>query len=137
MDNAVFIPNSDGVQSVRSKFFAITLTQLVACSNVINFQLPADSEVVGGAITVDTAFDGGTTDTIAVGDDVTAARYLTATDAKSAGMTKLVPTGYLHSAATTQNLRVTRATTGAAATKGSLRIRVDYVQLNRAENTQG
>lgn len=103
--------------------FEITLAQFVAAGNVVNIDLPVGAEIVGGSVTVRTAFNTTGTDTITIGDSGSANRYLAATSIKSAARTALTLTGFK---ATTNNLIVARTPADSAATAGTLEIYVQY-----------
>jgi hypothetical protein len=95
--------------------------------DVIN--LPANAVVLSGSVVTEVAVSGPTAYDISVGDSANPTRYLAATDKKAAGITALVPTGYVGSG---ENIRITVAPTGAAATSGRVTVRVEYVIVNRA-----
>lgn len=95
--------------------------------------LPAGAVVVDGAVVTETAVSGATTYTVAVGDAVTPARYLAATNKLAAGTTPLVPTGYVGLG---EQVRITVAPTGASATAGKVTVRVTYIIRNRVNETQ-
>lgn len=134
--NPTFVKNLDSRQQVLSGYAELNLADFEARSNVIDFELPSNAEIVDGAVTVSDTFDGGTLDGITVGDAAVANRYLTTTSIKAAARTPLVPTGYVTTAANNK-LRITRTQTGTAATKGTLRIYFLYVQLGQSDFTQG
>lgn len=98
--------------------------------------LPPGAQVVGGDLVVDTAWATTTTATFSVGDASSAARYLGATTIMAAGRTPLVPTGF-RTTTTQPSVSVTYALTGAAATAGQARLRVDYIVNKRAAFSQG
>lgn len=95
--------------------------------------LPPNAIVTGGSVVTETAVTGSTAYNISVGDSGSATRYLGATDKVSAGITALVPTGYV---GTGQNVRLTVAPTVAAATAGKVTVRVEYVIRGRTSETQ-
>jgi hypothetical protein len=98
--------------------------------------LPPGAIVVGGDLVITTAWNTATTATLAIGDATTGNRYLSATNAKSAARTALVPTGF--EVTTTQpSITVTTAFDGTAATAGAARLRVDYIVKKRAAFSQG
>lgn len=90
--------------------------------------LPEGAVIIGGELVVDTAYAGVTTATLSLGDSVSATRYASAVDLKTAGHTALTLTGF----STTENLRATLAATGSAATAGKFSVRVMYVMPGRA-----
>lgn len=115
-------------QAIALVDFAVDLVQGAV-------QLPAGAIVIGGFLVVDEVFDAVTTATIAVGDSLSAARYLAATNVKAAGYTALVPTGY--QTLTQGDVLVTYAFTGAAATTGKARLVIEYIVDGKSEFTQG
>ena len=98
-------------------------------------QLPGGSVVVGGFLVVDQVFNAATTATLAIGDSLSATRYLAATDAKTAARTALTIPGY--ETLTRGDVIVTYAFTGAAATTGKARLVLQYIRSKKAEFTQG
>lgn len=95
--------------------------------DIIN--LPQNAVVVGGQMIVTTVSNDSSTATIAIGDSVTANRYLAATTIKTAASTALTITGYEPAGL---NLRVTLANAGADATAGTVRINVFFILKDRA-----
>ncbi len=95
--------------------------------DIIN--LPSGAIVVGGQMMVTTVSDDSSTATLAVGDSVTANRYMAATSIKSAASTAFTLTGYEPAGL---NLRVTLANAGANATVGTVRINVLFILSGRA-----
>lgn len=95
--------------------------------DVIN--LPRDAVVIGGSITIETAFDTAGYD-ITVGDSSSTNRYLTSTDLKATGFTALVPTGYRNTGGL--NIRLGFSSDDACTTgKGTLR--VEFIIDGRAD----
>lgn len=94
--------------------------------------LPAGAIVVGGDVTVETASDETGTATIAVGDSVSAARYLAATSIKAAARTALGLTGYRGLG---ENLRITLANANGNAVNGVVSIRLEYIIDKRMHET--
>lgn len=131
------IKNLEGRQCPAVAFFAILLADFASqpTPNVVDLQLPPGAEITGGAITVATAFDTGTTDVLDVGDPSSTNRYKNDVDLKTAGVTALVPTGKL-TTASDRTIRLTRTPTGTAATTGEVRVRIEYVKIDKAEWTQ-
>ena len=108
-----------------SKSFGSTYTDAIVAS-VIN--LPEGAVVVGGEVAVETAGVGPTAYTVSLGDSSSATRYASAVDLKTAARTALTLTGYR----TTENLRLTIASTVANASAGKATVRVMYTIPNRA-----
>lgn len=98
--------------------------------------VPVNSIITGGDLVVTTAWNTGTTATLSVGDASSAARYLGATDIKTAARTALVPTGFLCTS-TEPAVTVTTAFVGTAATAGGFRLRLSYIVKGRAQFTTG
>lgn len=127
-----------GRQRVLAVVVAITLAQFAAAStpNVVDVEMPVNSQVIGGDVTVTTAFDTGTTDVLDVGDDGVANRYANDINLKSAARTAITPTGFLYTS-TVRHLRFTRVPVGTAATTGAIRAVIQYVQVGREDEVQG
>lgn len=131
-----FVPNLDGRAGVASAYVEITNAQLTARAGVVDIDLPLGAEVVSGFINVTDASDAGTADAVSLGDAVNATRYLAATSTKTAARTALVATGFVTTPAA-HSLRVTRTTSGTAATKGTIRVYVQYAEIGKADWPQG
>lgn len=99
------------------------------------FQLPQNAIVIGGDLTVLTAWNSATTATLSLGDGSSATRYANAVDLKTVARTALTATGYKHAAA--EWLKATLAQTGAAATAGAARLRISYIVQGRSLVNQG
>ena len=95
--------------------------------------LPTGATVLSGSVVTDTAVTGATAYNVSIGDSGSATRYLGATDKVAAGLTALVPTGFIGNG---ENLRLTVAPTVAAATAGKLTIRVTYTVAGRTSEVQ-
>lgn len=91
--------------------------------------LPVNSVVVGGALVCETTFDTAGYDVI-VGDSSSANRYLASTDAKTAGITALVPTGYVN--ASGLPIRISLQSDDVC-TAGKMRLRVDFIIRDRVD----
>lgn len=89
--------------------------------------LPVGAVIVGGSVTTDTAFDAATY-TISVGDSGSATRYLGATDRKGAGVSALVPTGYVGDG---ENLRLS-VNAADVCTNGKMSVRIQFITTGRA-----
>lgn len=111
-----------------TKSFGSTYTDAIVCTPV---NLPEGAVIVGGELVVETAGVGPTAYTAALGDSSSATRYLGATTLLSAARTALTLTGYR----TTENLRLTIASTVANASAGKFTIRVMYVIPNKVNET--
>ena len=99
-------------------------------------ELPGDAIVVGGFVQPITTFNAATTATLKVGDGVDDDRYTaTAADVKALALVPLIITGYQMPAI--GKLKVTYASTGAAATTGKCRLAVSYIRAGRTQSTQG
>jgi hypothetical protein len=89
--------------------------------------LPIGATVIGGEVVVHTAFDTAGFD-VKIGDSTDDDRYLASTDVKAAGVTALVPTGYV---GTGQNIRLTFASDDVCTT-GKATVRILYVVEGRS-----
>lgn len=99
-------------------------------------ELPGDAIVVGGFVQPITTFNAATTATLKVGDALDDDRYTaTAADVKALAVVPLTITGYQMPAM--GKLKVTYASTGAAATTGKCRLVVSYIRAGRTQSTQG
>lgn len=134
--NPVFIKNLDARQCIAAAHVQLLVADFVAHNNVIDLQMPEGAQVTGGDIVVDTVYNSTGTDTLSVGTDDSAARYLAATSLKAAARTAIVPTGYQH---TPQHnvVRLTRTPADTTATAGSVWVTIHYVVADKAEWTQG
>ena len=105
------------------------LTNIVATTfEVIN--LPQGAVVVGGDLTVSTAFDTASY-AVVVGDVDVPNRYLATADRKGVARTALVPTGF---ASDGQNIRV-GITNADVCTTGKARLTIEYMVPGRANET--
>jgi len=95
--------------------------------------LPPRAVVTGGQVITGTAFVGPTAYNVTVGDLTTADRYLGTTDTVAAGLTALVPTGYVGIG---ENIRLTVTPTDAPATAGKFTVRIKYIIVGRANEVQ-
>lgn len=93
-------------------------------------KLPSGAQVIGGAIVTETGFDAATA-TLAVGDALSANRYLAAGNIAAAGRVALVPTGLTDAG----DISVT-PTFADAVTVGKVRVQVEYVIAGRAHEVQ-
>lgn len=108
-----------------TKSFGSTYTDAVVCTAI---NLPEGAVIVGGELVVETAGVGPTVYTASFGDSTSATRYANAVDLKTAARTALTLTGYR----TSENLRLTIASTVANASAGKATVRVMYVMPGRA-----
>jgi len=95
--------------------------------------LPANANVIGGEVAVETAYAGTTVATVSVGDSGSATRYGSAINLMSAARTALTLTGYRGAG---ENLRLTFNLTVADATAGKVTIRVLYTIQGRGNEVQ-
>lgn len=98
-------------------------------------QLPQNAIVIGGDLTVLTAWNSATSAALSLGDANSATRYLNAVDLKTAARTALTVTGYKHTIS--EWLRALLVQAGAGATAGAARLRVSYVVQGRSLANQG
>lgn len=122
--------------------------ELISASLLINFNdptaygtaesaidLPGGAILVGGDVTVLTAWNSATSATLKLGDTADDDRYTgTPIDLKTAGRTALTVTGWRHPIA--ESLKALLAQAGAAATAGQARISIQYYVLGRSAFTQ-
>ena len=111
-----------------TKTFGATYTDAVVCQAI---NLPEGAVVVGGDIVVETAGVGPTAYTVSLGDSVSPTRYAAAVDLKTAARTALSLSGYR----STENIRLTIASTVANATAGKATVQVLYYLPARANET--
>lgn len=97
----------------------------------VTIPLPPNAVVVGGDITIETAFDTAGYD-ITVGDTADTDRYLVSTDLKAAGRTALTLTGYRGAG---ENI-VLGFTSDDVCTAGKGTLRVQYIVSGRANESQ-
>lgn len=95
--------------------------------------LPVGAVVTSGSVVTETAVVGSTAYNVKVGDATSDVRFLGSTDKTAAGLTALVPTGFV---GTGENVRLTVTPTVAAATAGKITVRVTYVIVGRANENQ-
>ena len=95
--------------------------------------LPPNAVVLSGSVVTETAVTGSTAYNVIVGDSAVTNRYLTTTDKVGAGLTALVPTGYVSLG---ENLRITVTPTVATATAGRVTVRITYMVIGRAQEVQ-
>jgi hypothetical protein len=99
------------------------------------FSLPQNAIVVGGDLTVITAWNSVTSAALSLGDAASATRYLSAVDLKTAARTALTLTGYKHTVG--EFLKALLVQAGTAATAGDARLRVSYIVQGRQLTNQG
>lgn len=139
LDPNTIIPNLDGVQPIDVRYFEVTYLNLIARSNVIDIEVPPNSELLRGHVNVTQAWNTGTTHTLDIGDATDDDRYTgTAVDLKTAARTAIVPTGFIYGAdGTLQKIRITSVPAGTAPTQGKARIELEFVRIGKASHTQG
>jgi len=108
-----------------TKTFGAVFGDAVVCQAI---NLPEGAVVVGGEVVVETAGVGPTAYTVSLGDSASATRYANAVNLLSAARTALTLTGFR----TSENIRLTIASTVANATAGKATVRVLYEIPNRA-----
>lgn len=99
--------------------------------DVIN--LPANANVIGGELVVETAYTGTTVATVSIGDSASATRYGSTVNLMSAARTALTLTGFRGAG---ENLRLTFNLTVANATAGKATVRVLYTIQGRSNEVQ-
>lgn len=95
--------------------------------------LPSGATVIGGDITVETAYVGPTVATISVGDSASATRYGSAVSVLAAARTALTLTGFRGAG---EDIRIRLNTTVAVASAGKVTVRVEYVVQGRQNENQ-
>ena len=99
------------------------------------FDLPGNAILVGGDVTVLTAWNSATSATLKLGDTADDDRYTAAPiDLKTTGRTALTITGWRHPKA--ESMKALLAQAGAAATAGQARISIQYYVPGRSAFTQ-
>lgn len=117
-----------GRQDVLVACIPFSYDELTDATAVPAAALPAGAIVLGGQLVISTAFNSGTSDTIAVGDGTIT--YLAATSVAATGATALTGISGVYSASDTVDL--TWDGTGTAPTAGSGYLVVEYVKTDRA-----
>lgn len=131
------ITKNSGRQEVISAFVDFTFADIPTTATAYAaMDIPQNAIVIGGELTVNTAWDTATSATLSVGDVTLATRYATTVNLKAAARTALTLTGFTHSN-TQKVLNGTTAFVGAAATAGAARLRVDYIVKGRVGFSQG
>lgn len=130
------IKSNDSRQAPLWAYVDINLADFVGGAVQDAIELPGDAIVIGGFIQPITTFNAATTATLKVGDAVDDDRYTaSAADVKALTLVPLTITGYQMPAQ--GQLKVTYASTGAAASTGKCRLAVSYVRAGRSQSTQG
>lgn len=130
------ITQNDSRQAPLWAFVDINLADFAGGAVQDAIELPAGAIVVGGFVQPITSFNAATTATIKVGDSVDDDRYSsTPVDVKALTPVQLNVTGYEMPAQ--GKVKVTYASTGAAASTGKCRLFLAYIRSNRTQSTQG
>lgn len=131
------IQKSSGRQEPQAAVLTIKHSDVTAYGTAEPaIDVPGGAIVIGGDITVVDPWNSATTATLKLGDKADDDRYTAAAvDLKTAGRTALTLTGHKHVGI--ESLLVLLAQTGAAATKGELRITVQYITAGRATASLG
>jgi hypothetical protein len=124
-------------QNTTSLHVRLTLADFEARNNVIDLELPTEAELQSGCIVVRDVSDDTGTDTISIGDSVSATRYLGATSVKSAARTAITPTGFLHGGANPSAVRLTRAAQNGDATKLEVTVSLTWTEVGKTDRTNG
>ena len=108
---------------------------------IVEIEAPAGSTVVSGFVDVLVAGNGGTTDTLDIGDPTDDDRYTaTAVDIKTTGRKTLtIGAGafYYGKDGTTQKVRITAVQSGTVSTTGKVVVALQFLQLGKWYFTQG
>lgn len=127
---------NDSRQAPLWAFVDINLADFAGGAVQDAIELPAGAIVVGGFVQPITSFNAATTATLKVGDSVDDDRYSsTPVDVKALTPVQLNVTGYEMPAQ--GKVKVTYASTGAAASTGKCRLFLAYIRSNRTQSTQG
>ena len=131
------IQKSSGRQEPQAAVLTIKHSDVTAYGTAEPaIDVPGGAIVIGGDITVVDPWNSATTATLKLGDKADDDRYTAAAvDLKPAGRTALTLTGHKHVGI--ESLLALLAQTGAAATKGELRITVEYITAGRATASLG
>lgn len=112
----------------------ITFEDLVDGEAVALTGLPGDAVVISGELTIQTAWDSGTSAALDVGDSDTADRYAAAVDLTTTGRTALTLSGY--QTTIPGDILGTLAEDGTAAEAGEAVLIVGYVVEGRGNEVQ-
>lgn len=124
-----------GVGTAPSAGVLAITVQYYVVKDAVAIELPYKSQILGGALTVLTAFNSGTSDTMSVGDAASSARYKALTTVATGAHLALVPTGY--DPDTPDHVTVRWIRLGATApTAGQARLSVKYIRNGRAHFSQ-
>lgn len=134
MANATLTLNA-GRQYVLAVEVAFDYTHIADTGVAVTaVKLPVNSEVVGGALIVDTAFDPGTSLVLDIGDSGSANRYGNDIDLEVAARTALTLTGYKNTSGL--DMIITPTLVSTAPTEGAARLLVEYIIVGRAHEAQ-
>lgn len=125
-------PAASGIQPQNGTTSANTLAMNI-------FELPAGAIVVGGQISVITAFNSATSDVVDLGDSGSATRYASALNVHTAGGVALSRSDYVLPATggNTGNIKLKWTGVGAAPTAGEILVAVEYVLPGKSHEIQG
>lgn len=135
------ITKNTGRQGPITAYVDINFGDVVSGVAQAAIKMKANCMVLDGEVVPNTAFNSATSDTLSVGDALSATRYLSAGNIHAATRLALTPTGYqtligANAAASSDQIMVTWTGVGAAPTAGQVTLRVTYIDRNRAEFTQ-
>lgn len=133
------ISKNSGRQEVIAAYVPLTFDTLASDAAVAEgvVQLPEGAIVVGGYVSVTTAFDSTTSDVLDVGDSVDDDRYsATPIDLQTLGTTALDVTGFQTTAQGDIAVEWTAGSTGTA-TAGAALLTVLYIQSGRTAFSEG
>jgi hypothetical protein len=130
------ITKNSGRQELIQAYVDINFGDLTSGADAPAIDLPRNAVIVGGSVVVVTPFNSATSDVLDVGDASSENRYVNDVNIHTAGLTALVPTGFV---TTTSEPSVTVRWTGvgAAPTAGQVRLSVQYYVKGRAAFSQG
>jgi hypothetical protein len=122
---------NNAVTNIAGVLSAITTTIAFSNASAVTIgTVPANAQIIDVNIDTTTAFNAGTTNTVAVGKTGSAAAFVTATDVGTAGRESVATTGVYSAWANVGTTDVvataTFAQTGTAATAGAARVTIVY-----------
>lgn len=119
------VTNIGGMLSAVTTTIAYTNTSAVTIATI-----PAGAQIIDINIDVTTAFDAGTTNTVTVGKNGSAAAFVASTSVGSAGRASVATTGvysaWANVGTSDVSATITFSQTGTAATAGAARVTIVY-----------
>ena len=125
-----------GVQYKRMKTIQFSFADFIAAGSAIFLimaNLPPKARVVGGAVTITTAFNSVTSDTGIVGDIGNTSKFKSGINMAAVGVTALVPTGDIVDILTDEQFGMKWTGVGTAPTAGQGWLDVEFVVYGCAD----